>query len=193
MIKLSLIFIGLLRGSGMSSDSRTMAFAAVFSIHVDRETPQIRPGRERVAIHGASSDDMQAAMPTGPMKRPDGPGRPEQKPPGRALVPYNSAAAPKEAESLLDKHKKDRRYPRNYDLVLLNTERIPTDYMKDVLQRIFHEEASRANVLALFQTKIHEGPFTRDVARSKADQVREDAACKGMPAPQMRYVRAQLS
>ena len=90
---------------------------------------------------------------------------------------------------LKEKRRRDPRYPRFVELVIHNTERMPNDYMKGMLQRVFKEESVEAQAHAYLYPRIHKGPYPKDIAKAKAVEVRMDAYDHNMPIPVLRYHR----
>ena len=175
----------------MSLDSKAITFAAVFTLHVEREfsstgaAEKLRATPFHCAAKFSSETDegMARLLPVWTASVPMNSG-PERKQP--LMLP---APKPTADEQVRLKRQKDPRYPRQWDLVIYNTERMPSGYVCDMLQRVFHENAEKARFLSFFQRHIHEGPFTHDVAHTKADQVRKDASDNGQPAPHLRFIR----
>lgn len=164
----------------MANEALSMTFATVFSMQVEGQT--LPTHSAQAAFHMAVPDTgktqpAQAHYPYGGGKEPP-------KQPLQTIGPAGSTAT---KESGLATMKRDRRFPRQVELVIFNTERMPREYMEDMLKRVFHENNGSALTLS-YRRHIHEGPFTKDVARTKADSVRLDAERNNVPVPQMRYV-----
>lgn len=176
----------------MAFDSKSMTFAAVFTLHVaERDMDDIKTVRNnalsapyawsiRAENLGATFDSpgiWRAALPV------------PAEPPKRPLLslPVSVKGAP--AQTQKPRRAWNRHEPRQYDLVIYNTERMPADYVCDMLMRVFRESAQSAQVKSFFQRHIHEGPYPRDVAKTKAREVRCDAFEHDAPIPVLRYVR----
>ena len=166
----------------MTSDALSMTFATLFAAQV--ESRDLSPKTPTAAFY--------ISEPESPVAKPTAASLPGANDPSKRLLltgPPGSTKIDGEGSNLA-RLKRDRRFPRQVELVIYNTERIPRGYLEDVLQRVFHESAGMAAVLAC-QSHIHRGPYPKDIARMKADSVREDAKCNKMPVPVMRYVPAR--
>lgn len=179
----------------MAFDSRSMTFAAVLTMHVaeqdmddikslknrDISAPyewSIKAGNLGAAFH--ASGMWRASFPA--------PGAPSKRP--LLMLPAPSVKVCGDTKAIKsDSKKTDAREPRRYDLVIYNTERMPASYVRAMLIRVFDENAQSAQLKSLFQRHIHEGPYSRDVAQTKAREVRSDASQHGAPVPELRYVR----
>lgn len=177
----------------MTFDSRSMTFAAVFTLHVaEQDMDGVKTIRNsalsapyawsvRAENLGATYDSpgiWRASFPV--------PAEPPKRP---LLMLPAPAKTPGSAQEIKTRRVRRAGEPRQYDLVIYNTERMPADYVRDMLVRVFRENAQSAKVKSLFQRHIHEGPYPRDAAETKAREVRSDAFEHGAPIPELRYVR----
>lgn len=160
----------------MTSTIKSMMFGAFLAAQVEgRDLPRTS-SQEGFNKVDPESLPVKAALADG--------GKEPSKQPLQSTGPSGSTET---KESGLAKMKRDRRFPRQVELVIYNTERMPRDYVEDMLKRVFHENVGNALILS-HKRHIHEGPFTKDVARTKADSVRLDAERNNVPVPQIRYI-----
>ena len=164
----------------MTNDARSisMTFATLFAMKVKGHEFSAYPVRANFHL---ASPGMPEAQPD--MAHLPNPSEPSK----RLLLTRHAGSSEMPADSILARMKRDRRFPHRVELILYNTNRIPSGYMREVLQRVFHESAGMASLLVC-QSHIRRGPYTMDVARMKAGAVRHDAQTHDNPVPVMRYV-----
>ena len=82
------------------------------------------------------------------------------------------------------KSKTEIKYPDRYNVVFVNDDYTPMDFVVQVLQEIFHLDRERATSVML---QVHNegsgvcGVFTRDIAETKVMQVHESARAHHHP------------
>lgn len=87
-------------------------------------------------------------------------------------------------ELVLDRQKQKLKPPRKYQVVLLNDDFTPMDFVVDLLKRFFSFDELKATQIML---EIHHrgrgvcGVFSREIAETKAFQVNSHARANGFP------------
>ena len=88
-----------------------------------------------------------------------------------------------EGEALIEIERRLRR-PKRFRVLLHNDDYTPMEFVVDVLQHVFHRPLAEATRIML---DVHHrgigvaGVYPREVAETKASQVREQARAQGMP------------
>ncbi len=77
------------------------------------------------------------------------------------------------------------REPRQCLITLFNTERVPAEDTALILRDVFGKAAKEAKDLSYFDRHISVGPYTREAAETKMQQVRAYAAEHHLVAPVM--------
>lgn len=152
--------------------SFTGVLAALFSLHMEAEEPEVAISKAPSVIHRhAPPDIMMSSYSAGrePVRRP------------LLLAPPH--------KNPLEEMRQDPKFPKKYDVIIYNR-RVPVDYIEGMLQRIFHQRTEYAAEYAEHADIIRMGPYTQDAARTKAMQARADAKDRGQSGL---YVRCALS
>lgn len=119
-------------------------------------------------------------MATNPTKIPTTPATPG--------IPVSPASKPERSNNgdaaVLERLPQKTKPPQMYQVVLLNDDYTPMEFVVEVIQEFFNKDRETATQIML---KIHLdgkgicGVFSRDVAASKVDQVTEAARKNGHP------------
>jgi ATP-dependent Clp protease adaptor protein ClpS len=111
--------------------------------------------------------------------------RPPSKPPTRLPAPVVKPENPNGGDSVvLERRPQKTKPPQMYQVVLLNDDYTPMEFVVVVIQEFFNKDRETATQIML---KIHLdgkgvcGVFSRDIAATKVDQVTEAARKSGHP------------
>lgn len=166
----------------MTDQTLSMTFGALLSWRLERAE---LPPKILQSFHVAAPPSPQALHEAPRLSSSHG----GKEQPSKPLQITGPSGSGKTEESPLVKMKRDRKFPRLVHLVIYNTsERISPEYMEGALCRVFRESDDTAFVLS-HEPRIYEGPYTKDVAKTKVDQMQHDAECRGVPIPHMRLVK----
>jgi ATP-dependent Clp protease adaptor protein ClpS len=111
--------------------------------------------------------------------------RPPSKPPVRPAAPLARPDSSDGGDSVvLERRTQKTKPPQMYQVVLLNDDYTPMEFVVVVIQEFFNKDRETATQIML---KIHLdgkgvcGVFSRDIAATKVDQVTEAARKNGHP------------
>lgn len=161
----------------MANEAISMTFAAIFTAQV--ESHDLPGPSVRAAFH--------IPAPTAET-RPVTAHMPGTNDPSRRLLPPPVNTINTEEPSRLSEMKRDRRYPRMVWLEIANPRTRTDGFVQLALEKVFRENADIAARLAGNKRKIHEGPFTREIAEVKKRQVRDLAKAEEKPAPRIALI-----
>ena len=74
--------------------------------------------------------------------------------------------------------------PKKYNVVLLNDDYTPMNFVSDLLQRLFHKPATEAEQITLLVHNTGKGiagTYSREIAETKAYEVKINAVNSGYP------------
>ena len=110
------------------------------------------------------------------------------KAPAPAATPYTQPARPEDGQGgnsvVLERRTQKVKPPQMYQVILLNDDYTPMEFVVLVIQEFFNKDLETATQIML---KIHLdgkgvcGVFSKDVAATKVDQVTEAARKNGHP------------
>ncbi len=86
--------------------------------------------------------------------------------------------------SVLEGEETEHAFPEEYEVIMLNDDFTPMDFVVDVIIRIFHKspvEATKLMLLIHTSGKAALGVYTYDIAATKINEVHTRARSEGYP------------